>query len=109
MKRYRLQLPALLVVCQLATCLVFNNAFGNAATPAQKALAHKVLFHGVFSGTDLTITDGEHEFHVHLYGKDDGLVHDETLKAEVRQGRYDLILGTTTPLIASLKDLKDIG
>ena len=71
-------------------------------------LTTKVLFHGTLHGETASIPDGNHKFHIRIFGSDSGLVHEETLEAEIRGGVYDILLGSTSPLLANLKDECDI-
>jgi hypothetical protein len=68
----------------------------------------KVLFHGVLHGEATAVRDGTHAFHIRIFGSDSGLVHEENMDAEVRGGMYDILLGSTAPLLANLKDECDI-
>ena len=85
-----------------------RQSFALNAGPTSAVILTKVLFHGVLHGEAATIRDGNHKFHIRIFGSDSGLVHEESLNAEVRDGSYDILLGSTSPLLVNLKDESDI-
>lgn len=98
---HNLLFALLLVVAWSSQCFAFTGA-----TPLSSIMAKKVLFRGMTIDKE---QDGQHEFHIRLYGQDGALVHEESIKSEVRNGRFDLILGSGRPLMANLLEDLSIG
>ncbi|MEO8872136.1 MAG: hypothetical protein ABI444_05595 [Candidatus Kapaibacterium sp.] len=106
----KLRTQLILAACALCAMLLATstaNAF-TGATPSQLGFASKVLFHGVLPGT-IKVRDGEHEFRIRVYGKDGALVHEEIVRADVRTNSYDVLLGSTNPLIVNAKEEYTVG
>jgi len=79
-----------------------SSSYGSGTMPSESGMAKHVMFHGKLLGRG--IADGDHIIHVRLYRKDGALIHDEELHTQVRQGMYDVMLGSTKQLIANTKD-----
>ncbi len=96
--------------CAVALLLVFSTSplCASTTTPAEAGMAKRVLFHGLLDNAH-SISDGEHTVHIRLYRKDGALVHEETLKSEVRQGTYDILIGSAAPLIVDQREEYSVG
>jgi hypothetical protein len=95
------------VAC-LLSLLSTSTVRAGTTTPAEAGMAKRVLFHGLLNNSS-SIVDGEHKVQIRLYRKDGALVHEETLVSEVRQGSYDVLIGSAAPLIVDQKEEYSIG
>lgn len=77
----------------------------SSSTPQKKFLYRGSLRTERVSGTLKAIPDGQHTFRVRLYSQDGALVHEESLVTDVRNGHYDIVLGSATPLYVDVRDL----
>jgi len=92
----------------LALFLLPAQLLASGATPLVNSISKRVFFRGLLSEA-LHTSDGEHQFRIRLFAKDSALVHEEVLKGVVRNGNYDLILGSTSPLTADLQEEYNVG
>lgn len=104
MPRVLLALALLVITAQLPTIAEATDA------PSSNSSQKRFLFRGSLrtervSGTIKSVPDGQHNFVVRLYSKDGALVHEEILQAEVRNGQYDIVLGSASPLYVDIRDL----
>jgi hypothetical protein len=98
----------LLVVSAIFLLPSAGYSFAFSTGAASNILSTKVLFHGILHGMTSIVRDGSHTFHIRIFGLDSALIHDETLEADIRGGSYDLLLGSSSPLMANLQNDCDI-
>lgn len=77
----------------------------SSSTPQKKFLYRGSLRSERLTGTIKSVPDGQHHFRVRLYSQDGALVHEENLQAEVRDGSYDIVLGSAAPLYVDIREL----
>lgn len=84
------------------TCL-FSAQASSTTAPGNSSSTKKVLYHGTLPNELARLANGRHEFKVRLYAQDSALLHEELLSAEVYSGKYDIVLGSSTPLLVDIK------
>lgn len=100
-------MPKLMLLLVLLFGALHAAADEGQATTAPSATVplKRMLYRGTLPHQLTDVRNGNYDFKVRLYSKDGALVHEEVVKAEVRDGSYDLVLGSSTPLTADVKDL----
>ena len=98
----------LIIFCTLTESLRADNA-----APSGYAFARRLLYHGIVTEKNSTVSsgfsDGHHTFHIKLYAEDGSLVHEESIESDVLAGSYDLLLGSNAPLTVNPKRKYVIG
>jgi hypothetical protein len=105
MPRALLAIFLLMISVQVLPLTAVATTAPGSNTPQKKFLYRGSLRSERLSGSIKTVPDGQHNFRVRLYSQDGALVHEESLLAEVRDGRYDIVLGSAAPLYVDIKDL----
>jgi hypothetical protein len=95
----------LLLTVTLAPIMAKATTAPGNGTPQKKFLYRGSLRSDRTIATLKSIPDGQHTFRVRLYSQDGALVHEENLVADVRDGTYDIVLGSSAPLYADVRDL----
>lgn len=105
MPRALLAIALLVISVQLLPSGAIGSTAPGSSTPQKKFLYRGSLRSERLSGTIKSVPDGQHMLRVRLYSQDGALVHEENLQAEIRDGRYDIVLGSAAPLYVDIKDL----
>jgi len=105
MPRVLLAIVLLAITAQLLPATAEATTAPGSSTTQKKFLYRGSLRSERVSGTIKSVPDGQHSFRVRLYSQDGALVHEESLQAEVRNGQYDIVLGSAAPLYVDIKDL----
>jgi hypothetical protein len=88
------------IVTVLVLAPMFAHANNGASSLNGGGAALRVFVHGRVAGG--SVHDGLHNFRVRVFSKDGGLIHEEELQSDVRGNVYDLMLGSTRPLMISI-------